>query len=841
MTASLRVFVCAFSFAVALAACDGGSATECSQASECDDANPCTTDSCEGGACAHAAANDGSPCDDGSFCTDGDVCAAGLCEPGAGSPCAGPTPACVEADDICAACLNDSDCPDDGAFCTGSEVCVNRACVSTGSPCPSSAPSCDESADRCYSCETAVDCDDGNPCTDDVCGVDGRCANANDDSNSCADDGVVCNGVESCVSGECSSDGVPACISLATPFCEAERDACVECLDAADCDDSNPCTDDACDAGVCTNSNNDANACPDDGVVCNGSEACVSGECQSDGAPTCVDVDHPFCDSTRDDCVACLSATDCDDGAFCNGAEACVDGVCVDATTDPCAGAVQGCDEIADRCLECAALEDCDDSDPCTADRCVDFACVHDRCDATCTPSGCGCVSATECDDGDPCTTDTCGTGGVCEWSAASSGACDDGLFCTSGDMCFRGACVALGQTCEGTTPICDESGSQCLACGSASDCDDGNACTDDACGSDGACTSTPRVCPDDGDPCTATACDAERGCTHVSLTDALVGITFEQEPRLLVGSGATGGVTLNDPIYLCDGPASCVSPSLSLIPAGVIGVPFDLIGLDPPSILAGELALASDAAGTVVCDYVRWGSSAPVVTTLGSDAETDGRWAGGYADTSGFATAPPQPGVCWQDAYERADFSGDNDAPSAWGYCPFCGSCDDGDPCTQDRCIEETQLCEHSDARSEVLASVDFGSDSVTLSSAEAIESLSGYGVCRAATLGDCVSLGGALDAPRVIPLSFTLAETAGELAFVAIDLSSPSGLAVCDYVRWSDASSTPPDALTSDAIARGQWTADTHVDTEGASSSARIESTASNAVATNWSVREP
>ncbi len=87
------------------------------------------------------------------------------------------------------------------------------------------------------------------------CAVDGDC----DDSNPCTDD--TC----------------PAGICVFTPN------------DANACDDGEPCTDDACSAGACIGTANDGNACTD-GVACT-DDACVGGSCDSTdnctGGDTC--------------------------------------------------------------------------------------------------------------------------------------------------------------------------------------------------------------------------------------------------------------------------------------------------------------------------------------------------------------------------------------------------------------------------------------------------------------------------------------------------------------------------------------------------------------------------
>ncbi len=108
---------------------------------------------------------------------------------------------------------------------------------------------------------------------------------------------------------------------------------CVECTSDADCDD---------------------------GLFCNGTEACFNGNCSSSSVPcafgeTCNDITD-----TCDTSVSCTTDADCDDGSFCNGVETCdltdpVYGVCVDGTP-PCASG-QTCDEGTRDCSGAAKFE----------------------------------------------------------------------------------------------------------------------------------------------------------------------------------------------------------------------------------------------------------------------------------------------------------------------------------------------------------------------------------------------------------------------------------------------------------------------------------------------------
>ncbi|RIK65961.1 MAG: hypothetical protein DCC65_10990 [Planctomycetota bacterium] len=137
------------------------------------------------------------------------------------------------------------------------------------------------------------------------------------------------------------------------------------CVDAGDCDDGNPCTDDACVANLCENTNN-TDACADDGNPCT-DDVCSGGNCThpANDASTCTD--NNAC--TDDDCVngdcestyaptpgCCNADADCDDGK--------------PGTTDTCTGAPGGtCSNVLN--ATCATNGDCNDSNPCTTDTCV--------------------------------------------------------------------------------------------------------------------------------------------------------------------------------------------------------------------------------------------------------------------------------------------------------------------------------------------------------------------------------------------------------------------------------------------------------------------------------------
>ncbi len=104
----------------------------------------------------------------------------------------------------------------------------------------------------------------------------------------------------------------------------------LQCVTAAQCDDGNPCTTDACDTltGACT-----ATAVPNltpcaDGNVCNGAEVCMTGACQSGTPLVCVDGNECTQDGICDPTLGCQHPNH-PDGTICNGGlGTCTAGVC---------------------------------------------------------------------------------------------------------------------------------------------------------------------------------------------------------------------------------------------------------------------------------------------------------------------------------------------------------------------------------------------------------------------------------------------------------------------------------------------------------------------------------
>jgi cysteine-rich repeat protein len=136
-----------------------------------------------------------------------------------------------------------------------------------------------------------------------------------------------------------------------------------------------------------------------------------------------------------------------------------------------------------------------------------------DCCSSTCqlAPNGNPCTT-----DGNPCTSDVCNATGTCT-HPSNTAACDDGLECTTGDVCGGGSChgafVASGTTCT-----------------------DGDPCTpNDAC--DGAGTCVPAGALDCG---VCMACVPGEGCSATSEVATSCGRPVLPKARLQLKHGAT-------------------------------------------------------------------------------------------------------------------------------------------------------------------------------------------------------------------------------------------------------------------------------------------------------------
>ncbi len=259
-----------------------------------DDGLVCSTDLCNGsGICVHAAGNAGASCrgsagicDLAETCTGAstacpsDAKSTSVCRTAAGEcdlveSCNGVADTCpadarksggiactsdgnVCTNDVCdgssVTCThpaNTAPC-NDGQYCNGSDTCSGGSCsVHTGDPCTGGsecANACNEAADNCFDLASTPCSADGNVCTDDVCDGAGGCGVNN---TAPCNDGVFCNGADTCAGGVCTHAGSP-CPETDCNSCQEATDSCFDPEGTACLDEPDQCTNDRCDgAGAC--------------------------------------------------------------------------------------------------------------------------------------------------------------------------------------------------------------------------------------------------------------------------------------------------------------------------------------------------------------------------------------------------------------------------------------------------------------------------------------------------------------------------------------------------------------------------------------------------------------
>ncbi len=452
----------------------------------CNDSIACTVDACDeaSDSCTHTPNHNA--CQNSNYCDGAEVCnpASGCTD--AADPC-GPPTFCDENSDSCVNCLTNAHC-DDGLHCNGSETCLSGTCA------PGTPPSCD----------------DGVSCTLDTCNESTDSCDHTPQSGLC-DNNLHCDGLEICHPTNGCIDGTDPCGP--PQFCDEFTDTCVQCLTNAHCDDGLYCNgSETCVSGACQNGTpvncDDGVACTIDscneiadtcdfvpqnslcanGLFCDGAEVC-------NPSAGCVDASDPcappsFCDENSDACVECLTDAHCSDGLFCNGAEVCVSGLC-----------------------QPGMAPNCDDNIACTIDMCNEFIdqCTHGP-------------EHTLCSDGNACTDDTCDPALGCVFTPDDANACTDGNICSVMDACVGGTCIGTPLDCSGmetdcTIGVCNLGTGVCEALPTyeGGPCNDGMFCTmGDVCVS-GTCTGTPLSC-DDSVSCTVDACDeANNVCVHAA------------------------------------------------------------------------------------------------------------------------------------------------------------------------------------------------------------------------------------------------------------------------------------------------------------------------------------
>ena len=352
---------------------------------DCADLEDCTNTMFIGDQCLVCPVEDDSQCDDGNECTDGNgSCQFGVCQ--------------------------SNDLPD-GTPCSMGGHCSSGTCTQY------------------------EDCDDDNPCTIDSWNGT-KCSNDDAPVGFNCDDGLFCNGTDTC-------DGSGTCVAGTPPWLS----------------DGIDCTDDICDEenNIILHTENDANC--NDGLFCNGVETCdYLQDCQTGNVPWTDDGVSCTVDSCDESSATILHDPD---HTSCNDS--------VECTIDEC-DPVIGCSNTPDDTI-------CDDDDPCTVDICdLYLGCIHEPLDCDddkeCTIDSCElvdnvptCVHSDRSNgefcssDDNECTQDIC-TDGVCTHPAE-----EDGLFCAddenpcTSDICSSGACshppVEDGTSCDENEQDC--------------------------------------------------------------------------------------------------------------------------------------------------------------------------------------------------------------------------------------------------------------------------------------------------------------------------------------------------------------------------------------------------
>jgi len=163
------------------------------------------------------------------------------------------------------------------------------------------------------------------------------------------------------------------------------------------------------------------------------------------------------------------------------------------------------------------------------------------------------CFDASDCTGlNDACNVGTC-VNGACEKLPANNGsACDDGLYCTTGDSCQGGVCVGGGTVfCPSPDPCnlgsCDEATKSCKSTpgNNGAQCDDGDSCTYNGTCANGACAKgAPVDCSILDSDCFVGECQPGQGCVQVPANQGMPcdDGQFCTDNDVCNGSGVCGG-----------------------------------------------------------------------------------------------------------------------------------------------------------------------------------------------------------------------------------------------------------------------------------------------------------
>ncbi len=373
---------------------------------------------------------------------------------------------------------------DDGISCGTGMVCMAQRCVSSTAMCGNG------------SVEPGEACDDGNETAFDGC-EPGTCT-PTCDADSICDDGIECNGVETCA--PCADEA-----------CAAGR----RCANGTALDNGTPCTRDdgvgMCRASVCAPPQcGDGNV--DEGEHCDDGNMVPGDGCELDCRVTC-EVDTTLtntwyldCDGdgfagatalTRTQCLPPAPNTSCEGGWTRQGPTSVATTDCDDGHADIRPGIPELCDDVDHNCdgsamNDCTAIP-CTDPSECSSGFCVDGVCCDTECTGQCEacnidPGTCTQVT------GDPVgSRDACDGTGICAGSCGSSRTeCDyptsvcSAQSCTGSTLSHVSMCDGAGTCPDPSTESCAPyacNGTSCrTVCSGDSDCSAGNYCNAGVC-----------------------------------------------------------------------------------------------------------------------------------------------------------------------------------------------------------------------------------------------------------------------------------------------------------------------------------------------------------------------
>lgn len=355
---------------------------------------------------------------------------------------------------------------------------------------------------------------------------------------------------------------------------------------SASCDDDDACTDDVCVVGVgCVASPNTAPC--DDGLYCNGSDTCAAGACTSHAGDPCAS--PTTCAEADDECVGCVSDTDCPDvvgtfgscdwGGDCDESasrsrtdiqRSCVAGRCQDTpvvVTEPCARETDDMGCGMGSCGgygACGGFSDTCDESGTQSRSCTDLVCVAGTCTGRMRMESQSCPRTTG---GTACGSAMCGAWGTCNYASGCANAGTQSRTCMDG-TCGGGTCNYAGsrmesQACGARDTTGMDCGSSCGsygACGGwSSDCDESGtmsrACTPRTC-SGGACVTgadmiqstgcaretdgafcNPDTCSIGGGTCVSGSCDGPSECVSGCVCDNAMpfGNCYDPTPPIMM------------------------------------------------------------------------------------------------------------------------------------------------------------------------------------------------------------------------------------------------------------------------------------------------------------------